>query len=221
MKRSFLLILFFTFSICFLSAQDYFYSIVEGETQSFTCYDASDHPEAYYSLKNAKIDGVPGDCEALYHYTFLDKNRKPLFGDDGFMPMRIVLTPKETSSFMYEISKATTIQNLITLGDVSSLPVSMKVGSDIPVGVINVKIKNINATFTISNRKVIANENVTTPAGTFNCFKLEEKQTTKVLISSVDYFFTSWYAKGVGCVKQMIYDKKGNLVRWIELTDIE
>lgn len=218
-----LLLIFVTISLSVYSAfaQEHFYSVIEGETQYYTCFDENNVPVAYYSLKSEEMVGIPGDCSVNYLYIFTDSDKKPLFSDEGRMNMQIVLTPTKTSSYMFEIKKATAIQDLITLGDISSLPTSMNVGDDVPQGVINVHIKKINATFTISDRKVVAVEDVTTEAGTFNCYKLNEKQTTKVLISSKDYYFTSWYAKGVGCVKQVIYDKKGNIARSIELTKID
>lgn len=210
-------------SYSFAIAQDIdmFFSLIQGEKFYYTCYDAQGEVEAYYSFVNNKIEGDLSNGKVNYDYVFLKKDRTPLFSDEGHMKMDITLNSEGTTSHMYDIGKATAIQDLVTLGDVTTLPQVLVVGESLPAGVIKVKIKAVNATFTISQREILSLESITTPAGTFDAYKLKEKQTTKVLLSSKDYFFTTWYVRNIGAVKQMIYDKKGNLVRSIELTKIE
>jgi hypothetical protein len=62
----------------------------------------------------------------------------------------------------------------------------------------------------IFNRKVEGIENVTTPAGTFECYKIsyesEMKAVVKVRVKGVQYI-----AKGVGVVRSESYDKNGKL----------
>jgi hypothetical protein len=68
----------------------------------------------------------------------------------------------------------------------------------------------MNRTYTIKDRKVDARENVTTAAGSFDCYKViyttvDEKShnTTKSAI---------WYAKDAGVVKTENYKDDGKLV---------
>lgn len=68
-------------------------------------------------------------------------------------------------------------------------------------------------TFTIENRIVEAKEDVTTPAGTFTCYRIK---SLRVLDSALDYSKVEqeqieWYAPGIGVVKTEGY-KKGKLV---------
>lgn len=202
--------------------QDLFFSLIQGEKFHYTCYDSKGEVEAYYSFVNKKVEGDLSNGKVNYDYVFLKKDRTPLFADQGHMAMDITLNSEGTTSHMYDIGKSTDIQELVTLGDVTTIPKELKVGQKLATGVIKLKIKSVSATFTVSNREVLAvDEEMTTPAGTFQTYKLKEKQVTKVLISSKEYYFTTWYARNIGCVKQMVYDKKGNLVRSIELTKIE
>ena len=67
---------------------------------------------------------------------------------------------------------------------------------------------------------MVAIEDVTTPAGTFKGYKMEEVQTNKVLVSTKSFRIVTWYAKNIGCVKQEVYDKKGKLLRTLELTSL-
>ena len=72
----------------------------------------------------------------------------------------------------------------------------------------------------VLNRKVLANDDLVTKAGTFNGYKI-----------SFDYIFDlglikfrgsgiEWYVKGIGIVKTENYSKKGKLRWYRELTKI-
>src|SRR5690606_9846727 len=70
---------------------------------------------------------------------------------------------------------------------------------------------------TLLDRKVEKKEQVTTPAGTFDCLKISGKRSTSMKIMgmnknmgdpSVDYL---WFAPGIGVIKQESYNGKGKL----------
>lgn len=62
-------------------------------------------------------------------------------------------------------------------------------------------------------------EEVATPAGTFNCLKVT--YTFSIIGESADQKVTAWYAPGVGLVKQVDADRKGNEKGVTELQKIE
>ncbi|MDD5507567.1 MAG: hypothetical protein PHD25_04460 [Bacteroidales bacterium] len=70
----------------------------------------------------------------------------------------------------------------------------------------------------ITNRKVEAIEDITTPAGTFSCYKIssdvETKMMMKISVKSVE-----WYARNVGTVRSESYNNKGKLTGYTLLTD--
>lgn len=72
----------------------------------------------------------------------------------------------------------------------------------------------------ITNRKVEAIEDITTPAGTFTCHKIssdvETKMMMKISVKSVE-----WYAKNVGTVRSESYNNKGKLTGYTLLTDFK
>ncbi len=88
---------------------------------------------------------------------------------------------------------------------------------DIRIGFSSSGMSIMNMTVKILNRKVEAIESVTTPAGTFECFKLtydtEVKTIMKMTVKS-----TQWIAKNIGAVKTETYDKKGKLDGYTLLT---
>ncbi len=70
----------------------------------------------------------------------------------------------------------------------------------------------------VTNRKVEAIEDITTPAGTFTCYRItsdvETKMMMKISVKSVE-----WYAKNVGTVRSESYNNKGKLTGYTLLTD--
>lgn len=71
-----------------------------------------------------------------------------------------------------------------------------------------------------TERKISGKEKLTTPAGTFDCFIMEETITTKAMMQKEVEKTVSWYAYGVGLVKENTYDKKGKLVSTTLLNSI-
>lgn len=90
------------------------------------------------------------------------------------------------------------------------IPNNLSVGQELPDAEMNMKISmggiNMNLDLTITNRKVIAKEDVTTPAGTFNCFVITYDMTTKMGMAQTSNS-KQWIAEGVGMVKQEDYQR--------------
>ena len=106
-----------------------------------------------------------------------------------------------------------------------ALPSTLTVGQERPDASTTIKagsngVTIINMTVNVTNRKVLSREELTTPAGTFNCYKITQDTDVKMMIAktmtSIDY-----YAEGVGMVRSETYDKKGNLEGYTELTKFE
>lgn len=95
------------------------------------------------------------------------------------------------------------------------LPNNLSVGQELPDAIMDMEIMagTMKMDFGVKsyNKKVVGEETITVPAGTFDCVVVTENTDTKMLISKKT---TSklWYAKGVGLVKQEEYNKKGDVV---------
>jgi hypothetical protein len=73
--------------------------------------------------------------------------------------------------------------------------------------------------FDIKNRKVEKKESLTTPAGTFACYKITYDMDMKVMFKRT-IKVTQWLAPGVGLVKSETYNQKGELEGYSELTTL-
>jgi hypothetical protein len=94
--------------------------------------------------------------------------------------------------------------------------------SELPAGDISVVVssdgvKVLSLKAKTHERKVLKNEQITTPAGTFNCLKVSEVTEVKVGFLTNKTITTTWYAPGMGMIKQEKYDKKGKLDSRTEL----
>ena len=102
-------------------------------------------------------------------------------------------------------------------------PSNMKPGQELNDGVIKMSMVSespvpINITVSITNRKVSAIEKITTTAGTFECYKIEQDIETKTMFSVVIQSVT-WYAEGVGAVRSENYNN-GKLMGYTVLSKI-
>lgn len=100
-------------------------------------------------------------------------------------------------------------------------PNQLTVGQTLPDNEIVIAIKagtmNMNMNFKTYNRKVIGQESVTVPAGTFDCMVVTSNSDHKLMINSKNTTKT-WIAKGVGLVKQETYTTSGKLEKTELLT---
>ena len=91
--------------------------------------------------------------------------------------------------------------------------------ADITVGISSGGVKMFTMTVYITNRLVDAIESVTTPAGTFECFKTSFDMETKMMIK-IQAKATQWIAEDVGMVRTENYNKKGKLQGYTILSEI-
>lgn len=77
----------------------------------------------------------------------------------------------------------------------------------------------MNVTIKIFNRKVEAIETITTPAGTFECFKISEETEVKTIMT-LNSKSISWFNKEVGTVRTESYNKNDKFLGYTELTEI-
>ncbi|HPG33491.1 MAG: hypothetical protein H6541_05560 [Lentimicrobiaceae bacterium] len=81
---------------------------------------------------------------------------------------------------------------------------------NINMGVLSGGMQIMSMSVKMYNRKVEAIESVTTPAGTFECYKLTYDMDIKSIMK-MTVKATQWVARHIGAVKTETYDKKGNL----------
>ena len=209
-----------------VSAQDYdksgYCPITKGMTLEYVNYDADGARTGSFVLKVSAVEGTLSKGTVTFDQYFYDADGKPLFSDNGGnLPMEVTVGgPDGTVSRMSDVGKVMRVQDIRSRGDASGVPAGMKVGTAIPDGTIKVRIGKISATIATQDRQVVEQKSITVPAGTFDCFLIKEEQVTKTVGSKTERIET-WYAAGIGCIRQAVYDRKDRLDHTQELVSIK
>ncbi|MCD4698652.1 MAG: DUF3108 domain-containing protein [Bacteroidales bacterium] len=106
-----------------------------------------------------------------------------------------------------------------------SFPSGFDVGTTLPNADISIRVSSggmtmFTMTVLITNRKIEAKENITTEAGTFECYKMSYDIETKMLIK-VQAKAVQWIAEEIGMVRSESYNKKGKLQGYSELSSLK
>jgi hypothetical protein len=98
-------------------------------------------------------------------------------------------------------------------------PAKLSVGQSLKDGSITITSVGsqlpMNMDVTISERTVEAKETITTPAGTFDCYKIKSKMHIKNQVGitmNFDFSAIEWLAPNGGMIKSESYNKNGKLV---------
>ncbi|MCR9171111.1 MAG: hypothetical protein NXI10_01360 [bacterium] len=92
-------------------------------------------------------------------------------------------------------------------------------------GTLNISVSTngmnvMNMTVEVTDRKVEGLEEITTDAGTFNCLKLSQNVSTK-MVFKIEASSIEWYSEGVGMVRSESYNSKGKLTGYSVLTKLD
>ena len=104
-------------------------------------------------------------------------------------------------------------------GETRGIPRYPKVGK-LPDYEFHCKVNIIGIKVLGTDRRIVGKESIQTNAGTFDCFILEETITIKSMMMKDVERIKSWYAYGIGMVKEITYDKNGNLISTMVLNEI-
>ncbi len=228
-KKSYSAFFIFIFvALTSIEAQDcklYFPDRV-GAIREMTSYDAKDKVTGRVvqevTSKNAKANGVSVGIKM----TIYDEKNAQV----NSMEMQIVCENNvfkvDMSEYLSDMLKAYQDMELEISGDNLTFPSKMNVGDQLDDASMNLKVRAgamqiMNMDITISNRKVEANEKITTPAGSYDCYKITYDTQSKTKIINVTTSSTEWLADGVGVVKTEDYNKKGKLSGYSLLTKLE
>lgn len=233
MRKLFFLFALALSSATLLVAQDDcvgFFPKEEGTTLVKSNYDANKNVLSTITYVVNKTYQYPGETERQIGFVISDAFGKVI--DEGDMEVRC----KDGSFYMKMTNVALTpgILKILTdnteiagefldYPDIFSTPPSEDVFK-IDRGEFSIRSKSDRkelVNIKVSNRKFMKEEIVTTPAGTFNAYKVtfdvnvtENKKVTK-------YKGTEWYADNAGIVKSEVYDANKKLVSYSELTTLK
>ena len=193
----------------------------------------------YYSVESIKGDGVNGNIklriDEVPYASPKDTTTSFLFFrfKDGefMMDMSTSMivdffgsTMEEKYPNLTEEQKTAVIEHLKSdyakiSGEIRGIPRYPKVGK-LPDYEFQFKFTLMNMKVVGLDRGIVGTERIQTEAGLFDCFIMEETISTKALIFKDVEKTKSWYAYGIGLVKEITCDKDGKLVSTMILNKI-
>jgi hypothetical protein len=104
-------------------------------------------------------------------------------------------------------------------------PNSIAVGQKLNDGAVTMNISmgsmNMKMIINILNRTVTGKESITTPSGTYDCFKIEYDMETTAMGMKTKGKVKQWIAKGTGTVRSENYGEKGDLMGYSLITSLK
>ena len=96
-------------------------------------------------------------------------------------------------------------------GTAALLPPGMKVGDRLPEAHCTVDVKGAKYRIDVTQRRVLREERITVPAGTFDCLVVIEHKVERGPGRNRTTTAESWYVPGIGYVRHDTYDKNFRL----------
>jgi len=210
---------------------DLYIPLEEGKGYQYQNFNSRDKLEGIQDILIKSVTQESGQTVAVVEAKMYDKREKLQHegeykiickGNELVIDIQSIIDQSILQSFEGMEVSMSNIENI-------SLPGNLGVGDKLPDAHMEMKVSmgGVSVTemnFTTQNRTVEAKQEITTPAGTYNCFKItyENKMDTRAmgmnrsdLSKGVEY-----YAPGVGNVRSEFYNDKGKLQSYTVLSKI-
>jgi hypothetical protein len=192
-----------------------FYQLAEGSEWEMENYDAKGKKQGRNTQKVINFESQSASFKATVHSTVFDKKDNEVSqGDIEFTCENGIITIDMRNFINQEQMKAFQNYEMKVEAENLEIPNSLSVGQTLKDGKVTLTTSNsplpMMMTVTISDRKVIGKESITTPAGTFDCFKISStlNVNTKIGIAmTIEMSSFDWLAPKVGTVKSESYRK--------------
>ena len=211
MKRFFCLLCLIALFEINLCAQGYFLDNTS-VTLEYVRKDASDGRFRWRHKINV-TDIRETDTHNYYttRSVFTKQNGKPLYHGDV---LEKSIVEKSTGNVSFDVGQAVASYikarigiNATGKGVLSNLPAQIQPGDTLAPVFAQAKVGLITYQVTVTDRKVLRRENISVPAGTFDCIVVQEHKVESGPGHHRDVVNVSWYSKGVGYVRHDTYIK--------------
>jgi hypothetical protein len=227
MKKTILIILT-TFLIIDVNAQckSPYYKLKEGTVIVMESFDNKDKFQTRQETKVLKFDETADGFEATIGYKVTDKKGKTASEGEYKMSCSQDVFKIDMSNFV-PAESMTGFENMEVDVQMDQLeyPSSLSVGSTLKDASITITTQNspipMKMEVNITDRKVEGKEMVTTPAGTFDCYKISYNTSSKMMIAKMNYFSIEYLSENSGAVKTETYKSNGNLVGYTLITQYD
>ena len=221
MKKTIFIIAVLLLSITAVHAQGIYFPSEEGLTLEYANKNARDNITGYISYKFQKVERQDDlNYTVRYQMVMMDSKRKEMSSPieaavkvvNGTVYLDVTSAFNDAASALGQMA-----ENIVIEGTGLIIPSDAKAGQ---------RLEDATATMgnlvssLCTNVVVTAEENLTTEAGTFQTLRLDMDTSGKVLIVRMEGTSTQWCAKGIGIVRTISYNKRGNVTSSMELVSV-
>jgi len=227
MKKT-VLFLILAFSQAFLlTAQDcaFYYPQNQGAKLEYTSFDSKDKVTGSSIQVVKELNEAGNTVSALIEVQTFDKKGKEMGTKEYQVKCEDGVYSVDMKSFMDPATMAAYEEMDVKVSNENlEIPTNLNVGDQLEDGTLDISVysegmKIMGMSTDITQRKVEAKEQVTTDAGTFDCYKITYTITVKTMFT-VRMEAADWIAEGIGTVKSETYSR-GKTVGYTLLTEIE
>ena len=200
-----------------------YYPMIDGASFEYTNYDKKGKTEGTASYQVIGVSTNADNTLATMAMKLDDKKGKEIYKTD----YKFTCTGNMVSIDYKSLIPASMLEQYKGMEmDISGtdleLPNNLSIGQQLSDANVTMKLSmsgiTINTTIDLVNRNVEKKENVTTPAGTFNCYVIYTDNKVKAMMVKQAFPSRVWFAEGVGMIKQESYNKNGKLMGSTVLT---
>ena len=147
------------------------------------------------------------DGAMTIRYTMMRKSRKGKDAMKNPAELSVHITPSGDTVMGVDETMISSIKgffprmNVTATGADSILPGNMTPGDCLPEASAVATVMGIDYNVKVIERKVVRNETISVPAGTFDCVVVSEHKIEKAPGYNRDTIAETWYARGVGMVR--------------------
>ena len=221
MKKLFILLSFIFFILNDTYAQNCGYLLLKNNAEvEMSMFDKKGNASGKVVYKVLSSNGT----EAKVNSKVFNEKGKELTNAEGtykceegnFSVDMKAMLPGDQSKAMKDMEVKT---NNATLNYPSTLIVGSKLAdNEFTADSYTGGMKLMSMTLKVTDRKVEGKENITTPAGTFECYKITSNQNIKAIFN-MNIQTTEWFSPNIGIIKSESY-RKGELSSSMMITKI-
>ncbi len=221
MKNYFLIAVVLFFYIDSNAQCNQYYKVKKGTNWTMSNFDAKGKLQGKTIQKVTEYLETADGFEATFEITSVDKKgEQTMVGSSTMKCEDGVIYFDMNDMFPQEQMQSMENFEMTVEGTNLELPSNLKTGQELKDANIVMKVNGpmvMNFKVDITGRKVLGEETLNTPAGSFECFKISQNIHMKTVIK-MEMRSIEWFSKDVGMVKSETYDKKNKLKSYTLLT---
>ncbi|WP_291866680.1 hypothetical protein [Maribacter sp.] len=216
---------FLSYSVFAQDGCSMYYPMEKGTSFEYTNYNKKGKVEGVTSYSVVSVISEGSATKATLYLKLLDKKGEESFNTSYSYTCEDNMVRIDYKSLfpaaMMKQYESMGLEMEISGNDIE-VPNNLSVGKELKDANVTVNMNmsgmNMSISVDMTNRKVIAKENITTETGTYECYVLSENTTSKTMGANIEMSSKLWLSKGVGMIKQETYKKNGDLMSRTELT---